>query len=322
MSFWIDFQDFDPSQTAETYAQFNYEAYLIHWRALQLLSGRGAEEIKKIVDAAFERIVSYNDHARDQDVQTLIRLGFTNFVQEKEDGSGYEAVPNAFEDLKIERSDNVGNINALLYSFDVVGLKVEPSSLPDIKKHEYFAAYAVVCVYEYMKRRQFRMDVKTGKLMKSFIDQLKSEDIKKLAQHLFKGTEAVGYGERFQDEENLVARYKSEIEQLRAQPASTTPHDLDALTEKIEAQFRQEQALKASERSKSMNKQRHKQGYDAKAMVLAEWESKPKRYGKADPASNVLADWLRQQDPEYDYTPRVIARWIRAHAKEKGIPIG
>lgn len=322
MSFWVNFEVFDPAKTADSYAPFNYEGYLIHWRALLLLQGRSRDEIEQIIDAAFERIVGYNDHAREQDVQTLIRLGFINYVQKKKDGVGYEAKPGAFEELNIEPSSNVGNLNALLYSFDIPDLKVEPCTLAEIKKHEYFAAYAIVFINEYMKRRQYRMDVKTGKLIKGFIDQLKSEDVKKLTQHLVKGTEAVGYGERFQEEENLVAHYKREIEQLRSQPASASPHDLDSLTETIEAQFRQEQAVKATERSKAMNKQRHKQDYDAKALVLAEWESKSKRYGKADPASNVLAGWLLQQDPEYDYSPRVIARWIRAYAKEKGIPIG
>jgi hypothetical protein len=322
MSFWVNFEDFNPAETADSYAPFNYEAYLIHWRALLLLQGRDGSEIEEIVDAAFERIVGYNDHAKEQDVQTLIRLGFTNYLQQKRDGSGLEAKPGAFEELNIEPSGNVGNLNALLYSFDVADLKVEPGNLSNIKKHEYFAAYAIVSVHEYMKRRHYKSEVKSGKLQKIAVDQLNTEDVKRLAQHLLKGTEAVGFGERFQEEEILVAHYKREIEQLRSQSTSATSQDTDALTEKIEAKFRQEQARKASERSRAMNKQRHQPNYDAKALVLREWESKSKRYGKADPASVKLALWLYDQDPDYSYTPRVIARWIRAYAKEKGIPIG
>lgn len=322
MTFRKNFEGFDPSKTAASYAPFNYEGYLIHWRALLLLPDRDAAQIESFLDAAFDRVIGYFDHAKEQDVQTLIRLGFNDHIQEKKDGSGFEAKPGAFEELNIERSDNVGNLNALLYSFDVADLKIEPSGLTYIKKHEYFAAFAIGLVHEYLKRREFRMDPKTGKLVKAYRDQLKSEDIKKLGQLLMKGTEAVGYGERFQEEKIIVEHYKREIEQLRSQPATATAQDTDALTERIEALFRQEQAQKATERAIAMNKQRHKKDHDAKALVLAEWESKSTRYGKADPASVLLASWLLQQDPEFDYTPRTISGWIRAYAKEKGIPVG
>lgn len=316
------FEGFDPSRTADSYAPFNYEAYLIHWRALLLLPGMDAAKMQAILAAAYDRIVGYIFYAQEQDVQTLIRLGFTDYLQEKDEGPGLQAKYGAFEELNIERSDKVGSLNALIYSFDIADLKLVRNNLCDVKKHEYFAVFAIGLIHEYMQRRQFRTEVKNAKVVKVYLDQLNSEDVKQLGQLLMKATEAVCYAERFQEEEIIVAHYKREIEQLRSQPSSATAQDTKALTEKIEAQFRQQQAQKATERSLAMNKQRHKKDYDAKAMVLAEWETKPKAYGKADPASVLLASWLLQQDPEFDYTPRVIARWIRAYAKDKGIPVG
>lgn len=318
---WFNFGDFDPTKTLTSYAPFPYEGYVIHVRSLLLLKGKSRSDIESMLNLAHERIVSFLDHAKDLDVETLKNLGREDCLQEKSDGSGWEPKPGALDELKIESATNVDRLYALLYSFDApITLSPEAIGL-GFKKYEVFAAMAIGYVFEYLNRRQYRMEVKSGQLQKAYIEQLKSEDIKRLGQLLIKGTEVVAYAERFHDEEQLEARYQQEILKLQAQLSTHSEGENGIVALDVQAEVHAQLAKMASERAKAMNIKRHQRTHEAKALVCAEWLKSPSAYGGADRSGVFFADWLLAQDPEMKFVPRVIARWIRECAKENGIKL-
>ena len=64
----------------------------------------------------------------------------------------------------------------------------------------------------------------------------------------------------------------------------------------------------------------HKGLESHKALALEDWEKDPSAHRSADRAAAFYVDWLKEvHGIEKDYQPRTLSKWIREHAKVKGI---
>lgn len=70
----------------------------------------------------------------------------------------------------------------------------------------------------------------------------------------------------------------------------------------------------------TLQENRHREGRQIVEETLAEWEARLQKglQINADANGALLAEWLRREK-NVDRSPRVVATWIRKHAKDKGI---
>lgn len=74
---------------------------------------------------------------------------------------------------------------------------------------------------------------------------------------------------------------------------------------------------KRSIRGQELNIARHQKRNEAQARAIGEWEKDPVRFPSAEKAGLYLADWLNEQG--FQYEPRTVTGWVRAHAKTIGV---
>lgn len=87
---------------------------------------------------------------------------------------------------------------------------------------------------------------------------------------------------------------------------------------KIRAMREHEACMLRSENAKKLNSERHRENYEAKSIVVAEWEKDISRFSSADMAGVHIASWLLETKG-IEKTPRTVAGWIREHAKKIGV---
>ncbi|HKF95397.1 MAG TPA: hypothetical protein VKB96_12540, partial [Gammaproteobacteria bacterium] len=61
----------------------------------------------------------------------------------------------------------------------------------------------------------------------------------------------------------------------------------------------------------------HAKTYQARDLVLSEWEQNIHRFPSAAKAGIHFADWLGERN--YKFEPRTVTGWILKRAKEKGV---
>lgn len=77
--------------------------------------------------------------------------------------------------------------------------------------------------------------------------------------------------------------------------------------------------LKKSMAAEKMNVARQQKRNAAQAIVLARWEKNASEFRSAEKAGAEFSLWLAKQG--FDFEPRTITTWIRAHAKKLGIKL-
>lgn len=79
------------------------------------------------------------------------------------------------------------------------------------------------------------------------------------------------------------------------------------------------EAERKSMLAEKLNIARHRKTNEAKATAIAEWEKDRSKFISAEKYGLHLADWLGTQG--FQYEPRTVTGWIRAHAKQIGVAL-
>lgn len=77
------------------------------------------------------------------------------------------------------------------------------------------------------------------------------------------------------------------------------------------------EAKRRSMVAEKLNIARHRKTSEAKAKAIEEWEKDKSKFISAEKYGLYLADWLEKQG--FQYEPRTVIGWIRAHAKQIGV---
>lgn len=87
---------------------------------------------------------------------------------------------------------------------------------------------------------------------------------------------------------------------------------------KAKSDVHDSERLKRRSLAKQALEHRHKRRNEARSLACCEWDKDRTRFPSAEKAGDYLADWLEARG--YNYQQRTVRDWVRAHAKEKGVP--
>jgi hypothetical protein len=79
----------------------------------------------------------------------------------------------------------------------------------------------------------------------------------------------------------------------------------------------EEERKRKSMLGERLNVERHRVTNQAKAIAIEEWNRDRSRFPSAERAGLAISDWL--QDKGFEFEPRTVTGWIRAHAKQIGL---
>lgn len=86
---------------------------------------------------------------------------------------------------------------------------------------------------------------------------------------------------------------------------------------KVQVDFINNEAEQRALRAKELSIARHRKTSEAKTKAIEEWEKDKSKFISAEKHGLHLADWLEKQG--FQYEPRTVTGWIRAHAKQIGV---
>ncbi len=93
---------------------------------------------------------------------------------------------------------------------------------------------------------------------------------------------------------------------------------LAALNLRQEVAKQEDERQNRSIKGRQLNNARHREGYEAKAKVIEEWERDYSKFPSAEKAGQYFSVWLEAQELK-KFEPRTVTGWVREHAKKVGV---
>lgn len=211
-------------------------------------------------------------------------------------------------DLGIPTADNTSEVDALRECIDWWD-DIGGEDFPDGKPQEIFAVLSLWLLADALKWIRFqRKDVcivthASGEVVyhegeSQPVDLASNYSI--AGSYALKAMDAICHAEHLCEVAKLESMYKLNL---------AKNHD-DHLKNESE---------RRSMRAEQLNIARHRKTNEAKAKAIEEWEKDRSKFISAEKYGLHLADWLGTQG--FQYEPRTVTSWIRAHAKQIGVAL-
>lgn len=311
MGFYKQFESFNPVSGDVPDEPFSILPS-IAWRARSLLKTRTAEQIASAAEVIDWAIDTYFQSEKDEAIAKLLRGLYVPRRYKREPAtveSDYDVSEEFFywdggsrengrwvfkegmeDQLDIPTAENTSEVDVLKDSncWYVLDDDSGDGCLPDGKVYEYFAVLSLW-------------------LLADSLEWLKHNGAPSVrfslaGEYALKAMDAVCYGEHLQAIER--------INEAHIQEKATK-----------QSEDKKQRSLKAQ----ALNIARHRKDYEAKDLVIKEWEKDKSKFSSGEKAGIHFADWLLRQgvDAEskslYDYQPRQVATWLRSYAKQIGV---
>jgi hypothetical protein len=325
MFFFRQFETLDPLSADVSASSFAYLPEIAH-RARALLKSRSKDQIIAAAEKINEEIERYFLDAKDSEIMRLkdeISPDDEDFQSYFEwDGGSLKNGRWLFkedmvDELGIATAENTSFVDALkavIEDRDSYGFyeKVEPvtSEYPQGKDYELFAVLSLWLVADSI----------------IFQEATSICSLSVSCEYAVKAMEAICYAEHLRDVEWLISNIKaqSQTELKDALLKQKTEHfERVKYFEKMKNERAQQQRR---DRSKDLNKARHKASIEAAKKVTDEWEKNPHEFLSAEKAGIHYAAWLEKLRIGYtekgeskSFQPRAVTGWIRQHAKKRDI---
>lgn len=309
MGFYKQFETFNPLSGVVPDEPFSMLPS-IAWRARALLRSRTVEQITSAAEGIDWAISEYFLSIRQEAIAKLLRdlrtpirykrdppgVGDTPCVEEffYWDGGNLEHGRWVFKDgmddqLGISTAENTSEVDALKDTncSYVLGDDDDPY-FPGGKIYEYFAVLSLWLLAESLEWLKH--------------NGAPSVRFSLAGEYALKSMDAVCYAEHLKDLDLLKHDHSNK-----------------------EAAKQEDERQRRSMKAKALNIARHRRDYEAKDLVLKEWEKETSMFSSGEKAGIYFADWLLRQGvdaeskPLYDYQPRQVATWIRLYAKQIGV---
>ena len=128
--------------------------------------------------------------------------------------------------------------------------------------------------------------------------------------------EAVVIAENKRETDRLESRYRKLLDEAKAHASAALRKHIDEQVQAAIEDFKERQ----KEEARNNGRLAHKDLESHKALVLEDWEKDPSAHRSADRAAVFYVDWLKEvHGVQKDYQPRTVSKWIREHARVKGI---
>jgi len=294
------FSTFDPVSGDIPYHPFSYLPD-IAWRARALLQDRNAIQIDSVLDEIYISLDEYFQFLKVEEIERLQRSGLS-----------YD---EECEDLDIPTAENTNEVDALkgCINWWMADTGID---FGDWEQHELFAALSLSLLAKVLVLLGHSRSYDFNSYLVYQVDQAGNPPpperlsdiyvfVSASGAYALTAMYAVGYAEHLHEvkllvEENTLLLAKTHTDYQR----KNDERDED-------------ERKRGDERAKALSTARHKKTYDAKAIVIKEWEKDPTRFPSAEKAGKYFSDWLPSQG--FSFEPRTVTAWIRTHAQEIGV---
>ena len=324
MGFGSQFDNFDPMSGDISFGALSDEAINITNRARAVLWGRKSNDVHNLASTASEGIDSYFEIEKDEAVSRLVQENDEEFIEfdYDEDGSNWRLRPEKEDDLEIATSENTSEQEALKLCLDSWG-ELNGSGVTDPKPHDYFAAMALWHIGDYIRRRSRRHDYVNGKFGEFEIESLNTNDYQNISGLLFKALDSVCYAERLKSEFQMEFRFQEKISRMESERNLAHEQAIAEIRLKAAEDAKEDDARRRSLRAKELGHISHRKTYEARDLVLLDWEKNKSDFNSAEKAGLHYANWISAKNKDDKdkkaYEPRTVTTWIRTYAKQKGI---
>jgi len=305
----------DPVKERFSFYPFS-EANAIAWRARNILRGRTKEDIAELASHAADIIEWYYDHEKEALKDQIIADGRVSLLVLDKYGHVESLRDEASDHYDIRDRDSVSELEALQ---EGVEQWFDPTStdVSEPKEYELFAARALECLDDYVRKTKLTLDIKTFKFVERANSEFSGSDLKSMASTIMDALESVCYSERLREIASVEVRYEKRIEKARQEAAKIPQEEID----KIRAEILDEQKQQRKDELSAKNDLRHGENRQVKNSVLddfaREMAAEKTRFLSAEKAADYYVEWLENQNIERGH--RTVADWIRVKAKELGI---
>lgn len=290
------FKAFNPISGEVPYHPFSHLP-TIAWRARALLESHTAEQVGVAAQNIECAIDEYFSTLKRKEIDRLRREATTL----DEPGIVPEWLPND-DDLDVPTASDTSEVDALKACVDDWG-----KDFVDEKPFVLFAVLALSLLAEALSwlhngsvtESTDQLDTLFDAAMREIrLEQLKTNTNLSIAGSCaLKAMDAVCHAEHLRDVEIVEEKYATKLKASELVDATRK----EAQTKLI----------------KALNDARHRKRNEAVEAVKKEWEKDPSKFLSAEKAGLYFSDWLSNRG--FEYEPRTVTGWIRAHAKEKGV---
>lgn len=344
MGFYNQFKKFNPKSGDAPRHPFS-DLPTIASRARALLETRTAEQIEDAASGIDWAIDEYFCSLKDEEIARLKReLNSPRRWKHMSDDTGFEDAAKFFDwvvdspenefspedgrwvfndrmerDLVQSISENTSEVDALKNCIDWWD-DIGGDDFPSGKNEELFAVLSLWLLADaigWLNHRPSELEKSLNisldqllKLPEGMKDELIEADIPDLhtttnevnlslaGGYALKAMDAVCYAEHLHEVAKLEAMYKLNLAK------NNDDHS-------------KKEAERRSMRAEKLNIARHRKTSEAKTKAIEEWEKDKSKFISAEKYGLYLADWLEKQG--FQYEPRTVTGWIRAHAKQIGV---
>lgn len=312
---YLAFANFKPTNGSVSFRHFD-QLSSIAWRARNLLEKRTDEQVESMVSVIDDMIEDYFRTAKDEEIERLKSEGKYEYLEGDEDGNYLDIKSDAESELDYPTAENTREIDALEM---IVGTwsNIFGDEAPEPLDHEYFAALALAKIGEIINSLEYTYDYKTRKFEKRDPkNSVESYIYRRAAEKAIEAMEAVVIAENKRETDRLESRYRKLLDEAKAHASAALRQHIDEQVQAAIEDFKERQ----KEEARNNGRLAHKDLESHKALVLEDWEKDPSAHRSADRAAVFYVDWLKEvHGVQKDYQPRTVSKWIREHARVKGI---
>jgi hypothetical protein len=312
---YLSFSNFKPIKGSVPFRHFD-QLSSITWRARNLLEKRTDDQVETMACIVDDMIEDYFRSAKDEEIERLKSEGKYEYLEGDEDGNALDIKSSAEGELDYPTAENTREVDALSM---IVGTwsDIFCDGTPEPLDHEYFAALALAKIGEIINSLEYTYDYKTRKFEKRDPQKgVESYSNRRAAEKAIEAMEAVVIAENKRDTGRLESRYKRLLDEAKAHASAAQRKHID---EEVQAAI-EDYKDRQKEEARNNGRLAHKDLESHKALVLEDWEKDPSAHRSADRAAVFYVDWLKEvHGVQKDYQPRTVSKWIREHARTKGI---
>lgn len=345
MGFYNQFKKFNPKSGDAPRHPFSYLPEIAS-RARALLKTRTADQIEDAASGIDWAIDEYFRSLKEEEISRL--KNEVESIRRWKDGSDdtdFEAAAKFFDwivdspesefstedghwvfndqmedELDIQTAGNTSEVEALKNCIDWWD-DIGGADFPNGKTEELFAVLSLWLLADAISW----IDYRTSESMKKFNTSL--DHLLKLPDGMEEELEQVGISIRTTDTEgNLSLAGARALKAMDAVCYAEQLHEVAKLeaayalkVEKTREENIKKEVEKRSMKAEQLNIARHRKSNEAKAKAIEEWEKDRSKFISAEKYGLYLADWLEKQG--FQYEPRTVTNWIRAHAKQIGVAL-
>jgi hypothetical protein len=169
----------DPIKERFSFYPFS-EANGIAWRARNILRGRTKEDVFELASHAAHIVEWYYDHEKESLKDQIIADGRVDLLVLDKYGHVESLMDEASDHYDIRDRDSVSELEALQEGIEQW---FDPTStdVSEPKDYELFAARALECLDDYVRKTKLTLDIKTFKFVERANSEFSSSDLKSMA---------------------------------------------------------------------------------------------------------------------------------------------